>query len=428
MAVAPSGHVYLAEALFGTLRVVEPNGVIARLGTGTCFSEGGIEIEFEPGPVDLGAVGLGLGLAPVQASVFCLDNLTVMPDGSLLAADPQAGLVRRLRAALPALSVSDQVIASEDGSEVYVFSAAGRHLETRDALTNTVQLAFAYDGAGRLVTVTDADGNVTTIERDGQGAPTAILAPFGQRTELTLDGNGYLASLTNPADETVTLQYTAGGLLTRLINPRGDTTRFVYDEDGLLERDEDAVGGFLELVRAAAADSFTVALSSAEGRTTTYGVAHRAAEEEGRTTTTAAGLTVLSAKKPDAGKGTTTTTTTAPDGTTTLVRTRRDARFVTAEVLDSMEVRTPGGLISVVKAARVVTLSDSANPFSLVTQTDTLRVNGRTFLNVFNAQTRTFSATTPEGRTSSGLVDSLGRVIAEVVPCSWAEPRMSCST
>jgi YD repeat-containing protein len=229
VAVAPSGHIYVAEALVGTLRVIEPTGIIARLGTGSCFSEGGIEIELERG-VEKRFLGLGLGLAPVQAFDFCLDHLSLLPDGSLLMADATADLVRRLRSALPALGVSDVVVASADGSEVYLFSASGRHLETRDALTGAVQLAFAYDAAGRLGTVTDADSNVTTIERNGQGAPTALVAPFGQRTELALDSNGYLASLTNPADETITLQYTAGGLLTRLVNPRGDTTRFVYDD------------------------------------------------------------------------------------------------------------------------------------------------------------------------------------------------------
>ena len=49
--------------------------------------------------------------------------------------------------------------------------------------------------------MTDRDGNVTTVERDALGQPTAIVAPFGQRTALTLDGNGYLASITNPAND-----------------------------------------------------------------------------------------------------------------------------------------------------------------------------------------------------------------------------------
>jgi len=69
-----------------------------------------------------------------------------------------------------------------------------------------------------------------------------------------------------------------------------------------------------------------------------------------------------------------------------------------------------------VKGSRTVTLADSANPFSLLAQLDSLTVNNRTFVNLFDAVTRTCSATTPEGRTSSGRVDSLGRVVAEGVP------------
>jgi RHS repeat-associated protein len=406
VAVTSTGQAYLTEGIFGRLRVVEPNGIIARVGTGTCFSEGGATLLF---------LGQGLGFGQ-QGPESCFEGATLLADGTLLVADPREGKVRRLRSALPGVALGDLVVASEDGSELYVFSGDGRHLETRDGLTNATQLAFAYDSAGRLASVTDANDNVTTIERNAQGEPTAIVAPFGQRTELALDTNGHLASVTNPADEPVLLAYTAGGLLTRMVNPRGDTTRFVYASTGLLERDEDAAGGFRALVRGVAVDSFTVALSSAEGRTRTYGVARVAGAEERRTTVSAAGLTTASTKIPNAGQGKTSTRTTAPDGTTTMVQTAPDPRLVSAEVLDTMEVETPLGLISGTKAIRTVELADSSNPFSLVTQTDTLRVNGRSFVNVFDAVNRTFTATTPEGRTSSGLVDSLGRVIAEVVP------------
>ena len=96
--------------------------------------------------------------------------------------------------------------------------AAG-HLRTVNALTGATLYQFAYDGAGRLTTVTDGDGDVTTIERDGTGKPIAIIAPFGQRTTLTLDANGYLARATNPAGEQYQMTYTSGGLLTEFKDP-----------------------------------------------------------------------------------------------------------------------------------------------------------------------------------------------------------------
>ena len=40
--------------------------------------------------------------------------------------------------------------------------------------------------------------NVTTIEHDGAGNPTAIIGPFGQITTLAVDTNGFLKSVSNP--------------------------------------------------------------------------------------------------------------------------------------------------------------------------------------------------------------------------------------
>ena len=97
----------------------------------------------------------------------------------------------------------------------------GRHLRTLDALTGALRYQFAYDGAGRLASVTDGDGNVTTVERDAAGTPTAIVGPFGQRTTLAVNADGYLSRITSPAGEAVQLSYTADGLLTSLTNPRG---------------------------------------------------------------------------------------------------------------------------------------------------------------------------------------------------------------
>ncbi len=65
-----------------------------------------------------------------------------------------------------------------------VFDAGGRHLRTVDTLRGNTLETFAYDAAGRLVSITDHDGRVTSIQRDGSGKPTAIVAPGGDRTEL----------------------------------------------------------------------------------------------------------------------------------------------------------------------------------------------------------------------------------------------------
>src|SRR4051812_33649929 len=119
--------------------------------------------------------------------------------------------------------------SSEDGAELYTFDASGRHLFTLDTLTATVLYQFAYDTADHLKSVTDRDGNVTTIARDAAGRSTAIVAPVGQTTQLATDVDGYLACVTDPAGSATHLSYAAGGLLASLTDPLGHIHRFSYD-------------------------------------------------------------------------------------------------------------------------------------------------------------------------------------------------------
>jgi hypothetical protein len=89
--------------------------------------------------------------------------IDIAPDGSLYVADQNRNRVFTLT------GVIRNQVASEDGSEIYEFDGTGRHLRTRDALTARAIFTFAYSAAGTLVSVTDADGNVTQIERNGAG-------------------------------------------------------------------------------------------------------------------------------------------------------------------------------------------------------------------------------------------------------------------
>ena len=109
--------------------------------------------------------------------------------------------------ASPGLQLSDILIASEDGTEVYVFNGRGRHKETRSTLANAVLYKFDYDN-GHLSKVTDRDGYETKIGPDASGNLT-ITAPFGQKTTLKLNSNNYLRERSDPGNNALAVRIPA---------------------------------------------------------------------------------------------------------------------------------------------------------------------------------------------------------------------------
>jgi RHS repeat-associated protein len=348
------------------------------------------------------------GSAPAARVNFPLD-VAVGPDGSLFIADQWSHTIRRVNSTLPGSSLNGFVIPAEDGGELYVFDSRGRHLRTLDALTGAVRYQFGYDGAGRLAQVADRAGLVTRIERDAGGNPTAIVGPYGQRTTFSLDAQGYLASLTNPAGETTQFAYTPGGLLTRLTDPRGGVHNFTYDAAGRLTRDTNPAGGFIALARLFSTNGFTVTLGNALSVTTTYGVERLPAGDEGRVRIRAGGLrteTLIGANGTRAWH--------FPDGATQTVTLGPDPRWgMQAPPAKSQIIRTPGGLVSTIATTRSVNLADPNNALSLITLTDMVSFNGRTYTSIYDAASRTFLNTTPTGRQSTITLDALERVVQE---------------
>ncbi len=87
------------------------------------------------------------GLA-AQATPNTPWDVAASPDGSVLVADTNNHRIRKVSPLFPGLSLGDIVVPSEDGSEVYVFSGAGKHLRTQNAMTGAVLYTFAYDARG----------------------------------------------------------------------------------------------------------------------------------------------------------------------------------------------------------------------------------------------------------------------------------------
>ncbi len=227
LSVAPDGSIYFSDSGNQRIRRIDTNGIISTVvGTGTAgfLGDGGPATQARvAGPqgtafgsdgslyfADWGngrirrvgtdgiittLAGAGQGFSgdggPATRALLRPQGVAVAPDGSFYIADVSNFRVRRVEAVLPGFSAAQLFIASADGTQYYTFSASGRHLQTRDAFTNTVLYEFTYDLEGRLATVTDSHGNASTIQRDGSGNPTAIVGPFGQRTVLAVNADGY---------------------------------------------------------------------------------------------------------------------------------------------------------------------------------------------------------------------------------------------
>ena len=393
VSTGPDGSLYIAAYNNQRIRRVSPDGIITTV-AGT------------------GVTGLaGIGGPARQAQVNGPSGIPFGPDGSYYIGDRDSHRILRVRPPLPGFSNGDLAIPSEDGGVLYQFDANGRHLRTLNALTGAMLYQFAYDGAGRLTTVTDGDGDVTTIERDGTGKPTAIIAPFGQRTTLTLDASGYLARVTNPAGEQYQMTYTSGGLLTEFKDPRNHASTMTYDALGRLLKDQNAAGGFTELARTDNRTQYAVGVTTATGQQSNYQVGFLAGDNQNRVN-----------RFPDDTQAETVIgadgsfKTTLPDDTITNTLETGDPRFGMQAPITKSLTTTSGGLTATLTAQRTVNLANPSNPLSLINLTDTVTLNGRTATSVYTAVSRTTTATSPAGRQRTAVTDLLGRPTQAQVP------------
>jgi RHS repeat-associated protein len=388
VAVDAEGTLYIVDGPNRRVRVVTPDGIITTVaGNGTTVYSG------DGGP----ATAAGFGYP---------SSIAVDPQGALYVSDDSASRIRKISSYFPKLTTGNILISSEDGTQLYTFDSAGRHLSTLSSATGAELYHFTYNAGGTLIQITDGDGNVTIIERDASGQPTGIVAPDGQETVFTLDGNGYLATIANPAGETTQMTYTAGGLLTTFTNPRNKTSTITYNGAGRLIKDMNAAGGFWSLSRTdPSANAYQVSLTSALGRTTSYKIEALSTGDKLQTNTAPDGTVDAVLTKTDGS-----VQSTAADGTVGTTASGPDPRFgMQAPLTKSGTIQTPGGLTLAMTASRSATLSNPNNLLSLITQTDSVTINGKTGTAVFNAATKKVTSTSPAGRQQIIEIDGQGR-------------------
>jgi RHS repeat-associated protein len=352
-------------------------------------------------------------------------RIGIGPDGNLYVyewpwpSQPDGPRIFKVTPPLPGITLSEILIASEDGSERYVFTYSGRHLRTLDALTGVVKYSFGYNSDYKLMTITDVDSLVTHIERDSSGNATAIISPYGVRTQLNLDSLGYLLQATNPASESNQFTYTSGGLMTGKTDARGNTYHYEYDSLGYLTKDMDPVGGYTNITRTYDPDSigagssgYTVTAITAMGKTTKYRAEKLATGVRRFINTDANGLKTITVDSTDGSSYTIT-----PDGMNTPLTQKPDPRFGMQSPLVNASVSTPDGLQSNVNQFRTITQMTGAAVTGLQ---DSIMVNGKPFKTLWDGNQMMLTKTSAEGRNTFSFYDAKGRVVKDSIPALTA--------
>jgi RHS repeat-associated protein len=395
VAVGPDDTVYIVDEFNRRIRSLRPNGSInTYAGNGAGISEG------DGGPA-------------LRAGFKNLSNgLTISPDGTVYAAEPgNGGFVRRISPYFANLPAGGFAVPSESGAEVYLFNDAGRHLQTIDGLNGAQRYTFAYDSSGRLRSITDRNGNVTVVERDGNGNSTAVISPFGQRTELGTNTIGYLSRITNPAGESVLISYTQEGWLSTFTNPRGFVSNYSYDLSGRLIAVTDPTGATKTLTRSGTNLDYTTTLTTSLGRTTRYRVERLETKDIRLTTTDPSGSEIRSLRAQNGQN-----TVTYPDGTQVSQLLGPDPRWrMLAPLVKSLTMTTPSGKVSTSSSQRVVSLAVPGDPLSLRSYTESATINGRLYSMSYDNATKTFTRTSPTGRQTTAIIDAQGRVLQRQV-------------
>jgi len=88
---------------------------------------------------------------------------------------------------------------------------------------------YHFSSAGALQSMTDHNGNVTSLAYNVAGQLSTVSVAGGRSLTLAYNGDGRIAAVTDNSGRAVTFGYSPTGDLTTVTDPRGHTTTYGYD-------------------------------------------------------------------------------------------------------------------------------------------------------------------------------------------------------
>jgi len=127
---------------------------------------------------------------------------------------------------------TDVFTRQSDGS----YSAAAGQFDALTAngdgtydVRDKVQTDYHFDSTGALLSISDHNGNATTLGYNGNGQLTTVAVAGGRSLTLAYNGDGRIASVTDNSLRTVSFAYSPAGDLTAVTDARGYVTVYSYD-------------------------------------------------------------------------------------------------------------------------------------------------------------------------------------------------------
>ena len=444
LAVGPDGALFIAEQGRNRVRRVDPSGLVTTLaGSGDAGSAGdggpaasatfrgptalavdpdGVVYVSDQGNlrirrIDRGRVQAYAGggdrpsLEGSGGRLLALSTrtLALASDGTLVATEESQNRVVTLKSPFPGTTSGETLLPDESGSQVYVFDARGRHIRTLDALTTTPILTFSYDAEGRLVKLEDRHQNVLAISRDGAGRATRIVAPFGQVTTLGYDAQGLLATVTDGLGRKEQLEYAPGGLLTKRVDMGGGVHTMSYDGDGKLVTDADAESRRFSFAQNTVPEGTKVDVTTGLSRRESHVFRAGAGIDEVRSLFDRDGT-----RFDWTTKKTGETRAKLADGTEVEVVPEADPRLgMLAPYAARHVVRFPSGLTRTVESTWTANVDGAG---AIVTLSGERRTADGVTRMVYDGPSRTWTTTSPAGRTFTATVDIEGRLVRSQLP------------
>ena len=167
------------------------------------------------------------------------------------------------------MSQDNNITTVTINNKTYIFDANSLHILTKDSFTKQTIYTFAYNANNKLVSITDAFGMVTTINRDATGSITSITAPHGQINYLDIDANGDLVAVSYEDNSKYEFTYIKH-LMTSETEPNGNNFIHQFDENGKVVKVIDAEDGQWKFSNSSHDSYFETLINRAAGDTVIY--------------------------------------------------------------------------------------------------------------------------------------------------------------